>query len=188
MTRLKALALNLLLYKVGWVSGVTAAAAGYPAVGMTVIGGLIVVHCWFATSWRAELRLAVACGALGLLVDSLQTTAGILTFPTTQSAGWLAPAWIVMMWMQMGTTLRYCLRFLHGRYLLAAVLGAVGGPLSFAAGERMGAVVLHPSHWIALGSLAVAWVLAMPFMAWLAGQNSEAFHSATYRWAKLSPD
>ncbi len=188
MADLKSLALNLVLYKVGWVSGVVTAAAGYPAVGMLVIGGLIAVHCWLATSWRGELRLVVACGALGLVVDSLQTAGGVLNFPASQSAGWLAPAWIVMMWMQMGTTLRYCLRFLQGRYLLAAALGAVGGPLSFATGERMGAVVLHQSPWVAMGSLAVTWALAMPFMTWMASGNSDLLHSATYRQKKLSPD
>ena len=181
------LALNLVLYKIGWFSGVATAAAGYPAVGMTVIGGLIAAHCWLSASWRGELRLALACGALGLVVDSLQTAAGVLTFPASQSSGWLAPAWIVMMWMQMGTTLRYCLRFLQGRYLLAAVLGAVGGPLSFAAGAQMGAVILHPNLWVATGSLAVAWVLAMPFMTWLASRDEDLLHSATYRWMKLSP-
>ncbi|MFN2315836.1 MAG: DUF2878 domain-containing protein [Gemmatimonadales bacterium] len=184
---MKSLALNLVLYKIGWVSGVTTAAAGYPAVGMTVIGGLIVVHCWLATAWRGELRLVVACGALGFLVDSFQTGAGVLNFPSSQSAGWLAPAWIVMMWMQMGTTLRYCLRFLQGRYRLAAVLGALGGPLSFAAGERMGAVILHPNPWVAMGSLAVTWGLAMPLMTWIASQNPELLHSATYGRKKLSP-
>ncbi len=185
---MKALALNLVLYKVGWFAGVTTAAAGYPVLGMMVIGALIMTHGWLSTSWRGELRLVLACGALGLLVDSLQTTAGVLNFPASQSAGWLAPAWIVMMWMQMGTTLRYCLRFLQGRYLLAAVLGAVGGPLSFAAGERMGAVMLHPNPWVAMGSLAATWVLAMPFMTWLASRDRDLLHSATYRWNKLSPD
>lgn len=187
MANLKALALNLVLYKIGWVAGVTTAAAGYPVVGMAVIGTLMAIHCWLSTSWRGEIRLALECGALGLVVDSLQTATGVLSFPAAQSAGWLAPAWIVMMWMQMGTTLRYCLRFLQGRYALAAALGAVGGPLSFTAGEQMGAVTLHPDPLVAVGSLATVWVVAMPFMTWLASRDDNLLHSATYRWAKLSP-
>ena len=94
---------------------------------------------------------------------------GILTFDGGHLVAWLCPPWIILMWAQLGTTLRYCVRFLQGRYLLAAAMGAVAGPLSFYGGAGMGAVTLHPDARWSVASLALAWVVAMPLMMWLAG-------------------
>lgn len=179
------LALNLLLYKIGWTTGVLSASAGHPGVGMAIILALITAHCLLVPEWRGELVLILQCGALGLVVDSVQTATGILTFPPEQSPGWIAPAWIVAMWMQMGTTLRFCLRFLQGRYLMAAALGAVGGPFSFFAGERMGAVVLHSNPIIAAASLGLVWVVVMPLMTWMASRPASLLQVATYQASRL---
>ena len=54
---------------------------------------------------------------------------------------------------------------MSGRYWLAALLGFAGGPLSFGAGERMGAIEF-PSL-AAYLALACAWSLAMPALVWL---------------------
>jgi len=166
---LKALAINLILYKIGWFGAVTLAAAGRPWGGVPLLLALIGIHLRLVPEWRSEARLVVSCALLGLAVDSMQMWAGILTFDGGHLVGWLCPPWIVLMWAQLGTTLRYCVRFLQGRYLLAAVMGAVAGPLSFHAGAGMGAVALHPDGWMATASLAVSWLVAMPLMMWMAG-------------------
>lgn len=168
MQDLKALAINLLLYKIGWFGGVLLAARGQPWAGSLLIAVLIGVHLWLVGDRRRELRIILACGVLGAAVDSAQMVGGVLTFDGGLLFPWLCPPWIILMWMQLGTTLRYCLRFLQGRPVWAAVMGAVAGPLSFYAGERMGAVVIHTDSVFAVTSLAVVWTLAMPAMMWLA--------------------
>lgn len=166
---LKALAINLLLYKIGWFGAVLLAAAGRPRLAAILLAGLIAIHLRLVPEWRPELRLVVLCGLVGAVADSAQMAAGVLTFDAGSTWGWLCPPWIILMWMQLGTTLRYCLRFLQGRWLLAAAMGAVAGPFSFYAGQEMGAAVLHPDQVVAIGSLGVVWLLAMPLMMWLAG-------------------
>lgn len=173
MRDLKALAINLILYKIGWFGAVTLAAAGRPWAGVPLLLTLIGIHLRLVPDWRIEARLIAACAALGAVVDSLQIQAGVLAFEGGHVVAGLAPAWIILMWAQLGTTLRYCVRFLQGRYLLAALLGAVAGPLSFYGGASMGAVTLHPDPRVAVTSLAVAWVIAMPFMMWLAGPRQQ---------------
>jgi len=166
---LKALAINLLLYKIGWFGAVILAAGGHPGQAALLLAGLIVIHLGLVPDWRPELRLVVLCGLVGAVADSAQMAAGVLTFEAGTTWGWLCPPWIILMWMQLGTTLRYCLRFLRGRWLLAAAMGAVAGPFSFHAGQEMGAAVLHPDRVVAIGSLAAVWLVAMPLMMWLAG-------------------
>jgi hypothetical protein len=59
-------------------------------------------------------------------------------------------------------------RWLAGRPALAALLGAVGGPLSFAAGARMGAVGVGPTPALTWGVLALEYALATPLLLLLA--------------------
>ncbi|MFT7169041.1 MAG: hypothetical protein ACI80K_002177, partial [Paracoccaceae bacterium] len=53
------------------------------------------------------------------------------------------------------------------RRLLAVALGAVGGPLSFWSGSRLGAVEL-PAGWLTLGALSLEYALVMPVLLRLA--------------------
>jgi hypothetical protein len=57
--------------------------------------------------------------------------------------------------------------WLKGRFALATVLGAVGGPLAYLAGERAGAAALGPTHAIAFAVIAAEWALAMPWLVWM---------------------
>ena len=105
----------------------------------------------------------------------------------------LAPYWMVAMWGLLAIALNVSLRWLRGRWWLAAVLGAVGGPVSFASGVRLGA-----AHFVdaaaALAAIAVAWALALPLLMWLSdalrrrslarscGVNGRWLHRLRWRW------
>ena len=57
-------------------------------------------------------------------------------------------------------TFHFGLRWLKGRPGWAVLFGAIGGPLAFLAGRRLGVVTLHPDLWPSLLSLAASWSLA----------------------------
>jgi hypothetical protein len=59
------------------------------------------------------------------------------------------------------------MRWFKQHLLLAAVFGAIGGPLAFLAGERLGGVEFT-SYPAPLTLLAVGWGLLMPLMMLLA--------------------
>jgi hypothetical protein len=61
------------------------------------------------------------------------------------------------------------MRWMSGRYLLAALFGAIGGPLSYLAGARLGAMSFIDTG-AAVTALAVGWGLAMPLLMWLAAR------------------
>jgi hypothetical protein len=81
----------------------------------------------------------------------------------------LAPVWDVVLWIQFATLLRYALGWLRGRPALAVLFGAVGGPVAFVAGERLGAVAFHPSPGFSLIALAVVWAMVLFLLTRLAG-------------------
>ena len=78
-----------------------------------------------------------------------------------------APHWIIALWALFATTLNLSLRWLHGRWWLSALFGAIAGPLAFYAGSRLGAVRFSEPA-IALAWLALGWGLLTPLLMRLA--------------------
>jgi hypothetical protein len=95
--------------------------------------------------------------------------------------GCLAPPWIVVMWMQFATLFRFALSFLAGRPLLAAMLGALGGPFAFWVGGRLGGVAFGNPAWRSLLVLGGIWALVLPLLLRLAATGRGASRPATYR-------
>jgi hypothetical protein len=74
---------------------------------------------------------------------------------------------MVSLWLNFAATLNVSLEWLKGRYLLAAIFGAVGGAGSYYGGARLGATLALPdANGILL--LAVGWGIMTPFLVWLA--------------------
>jgi hypothetical protein len=70
------------------------------------------------------------------------------------------------LWALFATALNVSMRWLKPRLLLAALLGAVCGPLSYWGAVRLGAVQFVDPLRIAI-ALAVGWAVLMPALMWL---------------------
>jgi hypothetical protein len=100
------------------------------------------------------------------VAESLVVALGHVAYPAGQPVAWLAPYWMVALWAELAIALNVTLRWLKRRPLMALVLGAVGGPLSFLGGVRLGGArfVDEPA---ALATLAAMWALLLPLAMWL---------------------
>lgn len=163
------LLVNLLLYQIGWFACVLGAASQW--AGWALALGLVAVHLALVSDRRRELRLLAASVAIGLGVEALLLGGGALRYPGGPATlGLLPPVWIVVLWLQFATLLHFALRWLSGRYLLAALLGAVGGPPTYLTGQALGAVALGPDlpaviTFLLIGSV---WAVALPALVFLA--------------------
>jgi len=68
------------------------------------------------------------------------------------------------MWVQFATLFRFGLSFLRGRYLLAALLAAVGGPFAFWSGARLGAMEFPQPELRSLVVLGLVWATMFPLL------------------------
>mgnify|MGYP006314445723 CR=1 FL=1 len=162
------LVINFVAFQLGWFACVIGAANGLPWAGSLVVLAVVALHLARVRRLLPELRLIGVAMALGLLVDSLLLATGWLSYPSGNwlSGPWgsyLAPYWIVAMWALFATTLNVSMGWLRGRPLLAVLMGAVGGPLSYLGGEKLGGIELIAPV-AALSALAVAWAVAMPLL------------------------
>lgn len=163
---------NFTAFQAGWFACVLSAAAGRPWIGFLVVLAVVVIHLGLTRWAGGELRLILSAMILGLFVDTLLLASGWVSYPPiSYPAGLglenLAPYWIISMWALFATTINFSLGWLRGRLMLAVILGAAGGPLSYVAGTKLGAMqLLEPVS--AVMALAGAWGLAMPALILLA--------------------
>lgn len=155
--------INFAAFQVGWFSSVIGAAKQMPWLGPLALLLVLAIHLRQAKRPQAELTLIVACGLVGVFFDSLLVAFGWVTYPSGQFSEFLAPYWIVTMWMLFGTTLNLSMGWLKGRPWLAAAFGAVGGPASYIAGQKLGGIVIV-DYYTALLALAIGWAIFMPLL------------------------
>lgn len=155
--------INFAAFQIGWFSSVIGAAQQMPWLGPLALLFVLAIHLRQARRPQAELMLVLACGLVGVFFDSLLVALGWVSYPSGQFSEFLAPYWIVTMWMLFGTTLNLSMGWLKGRPLVAALFGAVGGPLSYIAGQKLGGIVLV-DYYPALIALAIGWAVFMPLL------------------------
>ena len=73
------------------------------------------------------------------------------------------------MWVLFATTLNIGLKWVKRHWLLAAAAGAVGGPMAFFGGERLGAVILDDAT-VSLAVIGIGWAVLLPVLASLAAR------------------
>jgi hypothetical protein len=161
---------NFVLFQLGWFACVIGAAQGYPWAGTSVAAVIVAWHLRSASRPAAEFHLLLQVLLIGALWDSLLVALGWISYPTGTLLSGTAPHWIVALWALFATSLNVSMRWLRGRLVLAAVLGAVCGPLSYWAALRLGAVeFVQPAR--ALIALSLGWSLIMPALMLLAQRH-----------------
>ena len=170
MTHWKPLLLNVVLFQAGWFACVVGAAHEREAPAVLLSAVIVAWHIARAKNWRGELALVALVTLAGGLWDSFMGLAGGLALRTAWPADWpalLAPAWILALWALFATTLNVSLGWLHGRFLAAAALGALFGPLTYLAGARLGAAsIARPLPTLTL--IALGWAVLLPALLRLA--------------------
>lgn len=148
--------LNIVLFQLGWFACVLGAANGYAREGAIAAGLIVALHIARATRPGREAKLALAAALLGLAFESALVWAGWVRVDD-------GIYWLVALWALFATTLNESLRMLQTRPWIAALFGAVGGPLAYYAGARMGALdFVQPAAMLA--ALAVGWAAATPLL------------------------
>jgi hypothetical protein len=174
---------NILSFCAAWLACFFGAADGQFWFGPVVAMALLMLHLVLRPDNLAvEMRLIVAAGVLGSAVDTGLALSGYVSFATHAILPWMCPPWMVAVWMVFGSTLRTSLDWLGSRYVLAALFGVLGGPLSYAYGARIGALQLSPPAAAGLLVIGVTWALVVPLLLWLA--NGSAVEEVSDRQAE----
>ena len=158
---------EVVLFQAGWFACVLGAAHGLFWLGPAVAGAVLLIHLVAMHRPRDELRVAGFALMTGVLADSLLGQLGLLSCAPFADA--VSPPWMAVLWPLFGISLRTYCRWLQRRLLLAALLGAVVGPISYYSGVRLEVLRLPAGTWQGLAAVSVEWLIATPLLAWFAG-------------------
>jgi len=157
------LVLNIVVFQIAWLASVIGGAQQMPWLGPVVALVALVLHLSSARKPFDELLLVVCCAVIGASFDSILVAAGWVTYKSGLMSQYLAPYWIITMWMLFAMTLNVSMRWLRGKPKLAALLGFYGGPASYIGGQALGGIVLV-NQFAALSALAIGWAVMMPLL------------------------
>jgi len=155
--------LNFLSYQLVWFAAVVGAAHGMWWLGPIVVGPLVVLHLRAAKNAPAELSLILVSTLLGCAFDQALLSMGWIAYPPSPLPGWLLPLWMVALWISFATTLNLSTRWLKQRMAAAVLFGAIGGPLAYAAGVRLGAMSWAAGRPVAV-ALGVGFAVIVPML------------------------
>ena len=167
--------INFIAFQSAWFAAVLGAANGMLWLGVVAVPLALVLHLALSPDWRPELLLALTAAGMGFAADTLLIAAGAFSpipylFPVPFSS-----LWMVMLWVNLATTMNVSMAWLRGRYGLAALSGAIGGPMAYYSGAKLGAMTQLPDP-SGLLSIAIAWAIALPLLYGVAKMLMERFH------------
>ncbi len=114
---------------------------------------------------RRMIATAAVAALVGGVLESLFALTGLVIYGAPWPGPGAAPLWITTLWLAYGTTVATMATLLGARrQWKAAALGALLGPLAYAAGAKIGALTLsEPLTWTC-AALSLAWAVALPLL------------------------
>jgi len=107
---------------------------------------------------------------LGLLIDSTWVYTGLIEYRSHISWYNSAPNWILILWVSFALSLNHSMSWIYAKPNLAYWFGFIGGPLSYFAGERLGAIKIN-TPWLTTLCLAFAWLAVIWVIVKLRKEN-----------------
>jgi len=163
---------DYIVFQLGWTACV---AFGNTGAMFALLVCLPLQALWPGRRTKREWGLVLAFSVAGLAMDLGWQALELLDFTGQLAFG--VPLWLVVLWLLFNGTLFHSLAFLQQRLALAAVLGAIAGPLSYLAGMRLGAATSDRETWLVLSAMAPAWALLLPALAYLARPPVQESHT-----------
>ena len=162
---------NLLLFQTVWFATVLGAAKGTVGFGLTALAIFMVVNHWLSLHPWSDLKLAGIAVFIGLIVETGLFRIGLFDYVHIAYSMPIAPLWILFLWAGFALTLNGCLRWLHGRYFLGSILGALGAPASYFGGIKLGAATTDEPLLIVLGVVAIVYAVITPLLLFIARRS-----------------
>ena len=159
---------NIALYQAIWFFCVIFGNLG-------AIGGLALLALHLVLSDRkiADVKMIVLFVAVGVLIDTAMQRFGILSF---SASSWLIPFWLIVIWAGLATLPLHSLRWMEGRHLINIFFGALGGPLAYWGGVKLGGAEFPHNSSMSLAVLALVWAVFWPVAMYLASRISFSIH------------
>ena len=154
----RATALDVLLFKASWLALVI-----FQSQAVIPVLAIIILRVAILPAMYQALALILTTLVIGISMDLLLLIGGILKFPDN-----MMPFWLVLLWFSFAITLPRgfsAVSRLHPA--LQSIAGMAAGFIGYFAGYLLGAVNFGHSMLFSLGTIALLWMLLVPFLFWI---------------------
>jgi hypothetical protein len=131
---------NFIAFQAGWFAGVLGAATSHFWLGPVTVCGVFILHLYLHKNVAREITIGGIFIFCGFATDSLLTAFQVYTPAAHFLPSPFSPPWLMCMWLNLATIFNVSLKWLSKRYLLSAILGGLGGGLSYYGGGSLGAL------------------------------------------------
>lgn len=129
----------------------------------------LLIHLFVVADKPREWLWVAAIWVSGVTMDTVVFSTGLLV---NDSGSPFPPPWLLLLWVNFATALRYSMFFLQKSAWLAAVLGGIFGPFSYWTGSWLnGTVEFSQPVILPVIVLVILWVMFLPFTTWLARRS-----------------
>ncbi len=129
---------------------------------------LVLLHLVFSSCRYNDLKMMAILLAVGTLIDGTLHLAGFMTYNTSALP---IPLWLAVVWLALATLPHHSLKWLKDRLWLSLFFGALGGPLAYWAGVKVGAAAFGMALLPSLALLAVIWGVLWPITMYIAQKD-----------------
>lgn len=156
---------NLVSFQLLWWACVLSAGTGWETYLLCLIIVFTLVHLQWVEGWQQALPLLFTA-ITGCIFDQWVYVMGWVDFANQPADVSYIPSWMIGLWLAFACTLNVSMRWLQHHLTLAALLGAIFGPLAYLGAEKFGAVLL-PNPTLNLAWIALEWAIVLPLLIWI---------------------
>lgn len=154
--------INLVLFQVCWFACVIGAAYELGWLGpLLVITTVPIQIIRLTENHRKETLFVFICGISGFFLETAMIAGNVYT-PVYQDWNQICPPWMAALWFNFAMLVSVSLSWLKKRYILAALLGGLAGPVAYWGGEKLGAITLNANLGQGYLVLVIVWAFVLP--------------------------
>ncbi len=156
------IAVNFIAFQIAWFATILGVARGLFWLGPLTVLVVFAIHLKIQGHVTREIILALKIMFIGFVTDTLLTSLGVYTPKSALYPLPYSPPWLIGMWLNFATLINFSVKWLSRRYLLAAVMGGIGGAMAYYGGSGLGAMEFHQPLVRNLVITGVAWAILTP--------------------------
>lgn len=154
--------LNVFSFELLWWASVASAQVNASIWVALCIVAFVLAHLHYVEGWRQTGPLLLTA-LIGCAFDQFGYGLGLVSF--NHHTQWLAviPLWMICLWFAFACTLNVSMAWLSAKPIVACMLGAIFGPISYVIASRLG-VVNFPHETFSLLWISLEWAILMPLL------------------------
>ena len=160
----------------GRVFGVFGAVEGFIWLGCALLAVMLAWQLWPTRRADTDFVVIAVSAVSGFVLASAWSFSDLILYQEHWPAGQIAPWWIIALWVAFGASFNHSLGWIQRSPYLAGLLAAIGGPVSYLAAERVGAVIIH-KPWLTLSFMAIGWFVIAFILTILVQRYHQPEHS-----------